>query len=74
LAGRHGLRSIAFPSISTGAYRFPIERASRIAVSEIEQFLQANAGFEKVVVVCFGQDVYTRYQEIIAERGTDAGR
>ncbi|HEV3084773.1 MAG TPA: O-acetyl-ADP-ribose deacetylase [Gemmataceae bacterium] len=74
LADRHGLRSIAFPSISTGAYRFPIGQASRIAVSEIEQFLQANAGFEKVVVVCFGQDVYTRYQEIIAERGTDAGR
>ncbi len=73
LAGRHGLRSIAFPSISTGAYRFPIQRAARIAVSEIEQFLQAKAGFEKVVVVCFGQDVYTCYQEIIAERDTDAG-
>jgi O-acetyl-ADP-ribose deacetylase len=73
LAGRHGLRSIAFPSISTGAYRFPIERAARIAVSEFEQFLQANAGFEKVVVVCFGPDVYTCYQEIIAQRDADAG-
>jgi O-acetyl-ADP-ribose deacetylase (regulator of RNase III) len=74
LAGRQGLRSIAFPSISTGAYRFPVERAARIAVRQIEQFLQANAAFEKVVVVCFGQDVYTCYQEIIAERDTDAGR
>ena len=74
LAEKQGVITIAFPSISTGAYRFPLQRAARIAVSEIEQFLQANAGFEKVVVVCFGQDVYTCYQEIIAERDTDAGR
>jgi O-acetyl-ADP-ribose deacetylase (regulator of RNase III) len=71
LASRHSLRSIAFPSISTGAYRFPIERAARIAVREIKEFLQANGAFEKVVVVCFGRDVYTCYLDIIAERDAD---
>ncbi len=71
LAEQHGLRSIAFPSISTGAYRFPLERASRIAMTEIERFLKASASFEKVVVVCFGHDVTTCYQRIIQERDAD---
>src|SRR5438552_1007471 len=37
LAERHGLRTIAFPSISTGAFRFPVERACRIALAEIKK-------------------------------------
>ena len=40
LAVKHNLESVAFPSISTGAYRFPLERASKIAVSEAEAFLK----------------------------------
>src|SRR5256885_1484964 len=53
LAGQRGLRSIAFPSISTGAYSFPIRRASRIALREIKAALEKYAALEKVVVVCF---------------------
>jgi len=54
LAEKHGIRTIAFPSISTGAYGFPIERAARIAVSEILKFLQNNHSIQKVLLVCFG--------------------
>jgi O-acetyl-ADP-ribose deacetylase (regulator of RNase III) len=63
LAAQHGVRTIAFPSISTGAYRFPMDRAARIAVAEIRKFLERGSGVEKVVLVCFGRaafDVHRR--------------
>ena len=43
----YGIRSIAFPSISTGAYRFPVERASRIALREIDAFFASEHVFGK---------------------------
>lgn len=67
LAQPHGIRTIAFPSISTGAYGFPIERASRLAVAEGRAFLQGNAEMEKVVVVCFDQKTYDCYLQAIRE-------
>lgn len=54
LATQHGVRTIAFPSISTGAYGFPMERAARIAVREVRQFLQKHEELEAVRLVCFG--------------------
>jgi len=63
----YGIRSIAFPSISTGAYRFPVERASRIALREIDAYLRQDASLEKVVVVCFNHDVYEAYQNGLKE-------
>lgn len=54
LAASHAIRSIAFPCISTGAYRFPLDRATRIALAETSQFLARNASIEKVLFVCFG--------------------
>ncbi len=53
LVEQHDIRTIAFPSISTGIYRFPLERAARIAVREIMSALDRNTTVEKVVVVCF---------------------
>ncbi len=67
LADQHGLRSIACPSISTGAYRFPIDRACRIALTEIKNFLDKNTTVEKVVVVCFGQEVLDHYRDALEE-------
>lgn len=55
LAEKNGLKTIAFPSISTGAYGFPLERASPIAVGEIRGFLEKNRTIEKVVLVCFSE-------------------
>ena len=53
LAEEHGCRTVAFPSISTGAYGFPIDRASRIALREIAAFLAKSRIVERVTVVCF---------------------
>ena len=55
LAEQHEIRTIAFPSISTGAYGFPMDRAARIAVRETKQFLERNTIGRKVLLVCFGQ-------------------
>src|SRR4029453_4500970 len=52
LAEKNQLRTLAFPSISTGAYGFPIERACRIALREINDHLMESCQLEKVVVVC----------------------
>lgn len=59
-----GAVSIAFPSISTGAYRFPLERATKIALSETKSFLHTNQSIKKVTFVCFGSEVYEKYQEV----------
>jgi O-acetyl-ADP-ribose deacetylase (regulator of RNase III) len=55
LARAHGLRTVAFPAISTGAYGFPLERAARIAVRTIRAFLAAHDLPEKVLLVCFDE-------------------
>jgi O-acetyl-ADP-ribose deacetylase len=53
LALRHGVESIAFPSISTGIYGYPVEEASRIALTEVSSFVQNNTGLGCVIFVCF---------------------
>jgi O-acetyl-ADP-ribose deacetylase len=58
LAVENKLKTIAFPSISTGAYRFPPELAADIALAEIMKFLRNNSTIEKVVIVCFSQESY----------------
>ncbi len=65
LAYENGVRTIAFPSISTGAYRFPVERASKIAVREIKEFLSSHHDMEEVIIVCFGDEVFRAYEETL---------
>ena len=67
LAAKHSIRTIAFPCISTGAYRFPSDRAARIALSEIKNFLEENQEIEKVFAVCFGKSDHDVYQTALAE-------
>lgn len=67
LVGLHSIRSVAFPSISTGAYGFPMDRAARIALTETKKFLERNAEVEKVVLVCFGQPALDRHQAAAKE-------
>jgi len=54
LASDHGLASIAYPAISTGAYGFPPERAALIALRTVRAALEESAGIERVVFCCFG--------------------
>jgi O-acetyl-ADP-ribose deacetylase (regulator of RNase III) len=67
LAVQHGLRTIAFPSISTGAYGFPMERAASIAVRETKAFLVQHPAFENVLLVCFGQRAYDIHLAAVKE-------
>ena len=62
-ASELGVKSIAFPSISTGAYGFPMERATEIALKEVSEFLKKDEGIEKVVFVCFGKEAFRIYKE-----------
>ena len=64
LARKHGIRTIAFPSISTGVYRFPVKRASRIALKEIFHELETNIDLERVLIVCFDQRTYETYLSV----------
>jgi O-acetyl-ADP-ribose deacetylase (regulator of RNase III) len=57
----YGIRTIAFPSISTGAYGFPIDRAAWIAVDEVDRFLAKPSPIQRVVFVCFSPAAYETY-------------
>ncbi|HPA18035.1 MAG TPA: O-acetyl-ADP-ribose deacetylase [Verrucomicrobiae bacterium] len=65
IAKERGLRSLAFPSISTGVYRFPVERAASIAVREIRGALAAGGSVEDVVVVCFDGRTLEAYRAVL---------
>jgi O-acetyl-ADP-ribose deacetylase len=61
-----GAKTIAFPGISTGVYRFPLERATEIAMTEARKFLESGEDIEKVVFVCFGEKALKVYQDVFA--------
>ncbi len=63
MAVQNGIQTIAFPSISTGAYRFPLERAARIALQTVQDFLQKTKQLEKVRFVLFSQKDLEVYQK-----------
>jgi len=65
LVERHDIRTVAFPSISTGAYGFPVERAAPIAVAEIRAFLARNTVVERVVVVAYDGRTYQVYRSLL---------
>jgi O-acetyl-ADP-ribose deacetylase (regulator of RNase III) len=65
LAEENGIKTIAFPSISTGAYGFPIERAARIGVKTVWDNLEKMKGVEKVIFVCFSQADYEVYKKAL---------
>jgi O-acetyl-ADP-ribose deacetylase (regulator of RNase III) len=68
LAVGNNLTSIAFPAISTGVYRFPIERAAKIAVGMAAKFLDDNDSLEKVIFCCFGQPSVEAHEKALAVR------
>jgi len=64
LAATHHLRTIAFPSISTGAYGFPVERASRTAMKAVSAFLQNDSCVEEVRFVVYSEEDYQVYADL----------
>jgi O-acetyl-ADP-ribose deacetylase len=67
LAREHRLRSLAFPSIGTGAYGFPLERACRIALREVSAALSTPTPLQRVLFVCFSEPDRLEYQQALAE-------
>lgn len=67
LAEKRGIKTIAFPSISTGAYGFPLEDAAKIAIREIKKFVDENAAIERAVMVCHGQMAYETHRRALDE-------
>jgi O-acetyl-ADP-ribose deacetylase (regulator of RNase III) len=65
LAKEKKLKSVAFPGISTGVYRFPQELAALIAVTETERFMKKNTFPEKVIFVTFSDDNYETYRKLL---------
>ena len=67
LARQHLVRSIGFPSISTGVYRYPKKEAARISVREVRHFLENDSELEIVQFVCFSKNDREIYQEILEQ-------
>lgn len=63
LAARKGIRSIAFPAISTGVYSYPLREATTIAVQTVRRSLLVNPGIEKVVFCCFDEQTLDVYKK-----------
>jgi O-acetyl-ADP-ribose deacetylase len=67
LAIENNIKTIAFPSISTGVYRFPTERAAKIAIKETGNFLKENSKISKVIFVCFDEKAHNLYKSLLNE-------
>ena len=65
LAVINQIKTIAFPAISTGVYGFPLERATKIAVKEIKDFLGNDQSIQKVIFVCFDNKTYQAYKKYL---------
>jgi O-acetyl-ADP-ribose deacetylase (regulator of RNase III) len=65
VAVAHDVRTIAFPAISCGAYRFPIDRAVRIALCEVIKFLEEDDTLAMVYLVCFEDKTLRAYQRLM---------
>jgi O-acetyl-ADP-ribose deacetylase len=74
LADEHGLETIAFPSISTGIYGYPVERAARVALRAVSDYLRGETGLREVTFALFSDRDLLTYEAALAEgSGSDAG-
>lgn len=69
LASKHGCRTVDFPSISTGVYHFPLEKASVIAMSVIYDYLKEHKEIQRVRMVCFDDKTKEYYEKALSELG-----
>ena len=72
IAREHGLRSLAFPAISCGIYRFPVDLAVEIAMRKTVSELNRSDAIQKVIFACFDEVVYAAYRRAIQEPSTQA--
>ena len=62
LADQNGLKSIAFPAISTGIFGFPVERCAQLMLGTVLDYLKRDTALERVIFCLFGQDSYKAFQ------------
>lgn len=67
LALENGIRSIAFPNISTGIYHLPKDLAAQIAIREVRFFLESAADIERVLFCCFDRENYGIYERLLSQ-------
>lgn len=67
LAVENEITSISFPSISTGVYRFPVEKAAEIAIKTIKEFMEYDKTIEIINMVCFDEATYRAYKKVYDE-------
>lgn len=67
IAVENNIKSIAFPSISTGLYGFPIEKAAPIALREVKNFLEKNKTIREVIFILFSEKDYRIYKTLVKE-------
>jgi O-acetyl-ADP-ribose deacetylase (regulator of RNase III) len=65
VALKNGVKTIAFPAISCGAYRYPIAEAAKIAIATTREFLQAQSEMEKVIFVVWDDEIFAIYRELL---------
>lgn len=65
LAEEKGIKTIAFPNISTGVYGFPKQRAAEIAINTVRNYSSGNTTIEKIIFVCFDNENYKIYSELL---------
>jgi O-acetyl-ADP-ribose deacetylase len=65
LAAKHSVRTIAFPNISTGIYRFPKDLAAKIAVATVQSFLEEDSSVAEVIFVCFDSENFGLYTALL---------
>ncbi len=65
IAIRHGVKTIAFPSISTGIYGFPVDRAAAIAIDTVKKFINENDGLKEVRFVTFSESDFETYKTLL---------
>jgi O-acetyl-ADP-ribose deacetylase len=65
LARKNGIRSLAFPSLSTGAYGYPLDEAAGIALKTVVGFIKENPAFDRVGFVLFGPSSYQAYERAL---------
>ena len=67
IASLHGMKTVAFPAISCGAYRFPADEAAQVAIKTVVDFLQSDQSIEKVWFVCREDEVFRAFADALAD-------
>ena len=65
LAEENGIKSVAFPNISTGVYGYPKEKAARVAVDTVREVIEKTVNIERVILVCFDEENLALYKKLV---------